>query len=495
MAIRFRRSIVWFRRDLRLDDHVALERAARESREVVCAFVLDPVLLRSERVGAPIVQFFFDALAELRRTLRARGGELVVLQGDFANELADLAKRVEADALYYNRDVEPAALVRDERVTAHLEARGVRVQPWLDLTYYGPDEVRQAAGAPYVVFTPYKRRWLERHNDDPRPPVDSSGALAKKALGTAALEAAGVAELHVPAPEIFGHKRSPEYPAGGETRARALLADFVATRAARYDATRNLPALDGTSQLSPPLRAGTVGIRRCIWSALEARENAPGRAHGFDTWISELIWREFYQQILANFPHVASEPFVAAAKRLRWRDDERDWHAWRESRTGYPIVDAGLRQLERTGWMHNRVRMIAASFLTKDLLLDYRLGEGHFERRLADADLAANNGGWQWSASTGTDAAPYFRVFNPVLQSRKFDPDGVYLRTWLPELAKLDARGIHEPWSVSPLELEAAGVRLGRDYPEPIVEHAAARLRALAAFAPVLGKTAAAVKS
>jgi deoxyribodipyrimidine photo-lyase len=495
MAARFRRSIVWFRRDLRLDDNVALERAARESREVVCAFVLDPVLLRSDRVGPPIVAFFFDALAELRAALRERGGELVLLQGEFGEELGELAKRLEADALYYNRDADPAASARDARVAERLEARGVRVHSSLDLTYFGPDEVRQASGAPYVVFSPYKRRWLERHHEEPRPPVDSAGSLARKALGRDALEAAGVAELEVPSPEIFGHARSADFPTGGEARGRALLATFVAERAADYADARNLPARSGTSHLSPHLRAGTVGIRRCVWSALEARDNARRKALGFDTWISELIWREFYQQILANFPHVATDPFVEAARRLPWRDDERAWIAWRDGRTGYPIVDAGMRQLERTGWMHNRVRMIVASFLTKDLLLDYRLGERHFEQRLADADLAANNGGWQWSASTGTDAAPYFRVFNPVLQSRKFDPDGAYLRTWLPELSKLDDAGIHAPWMVSPLELEAAGVRLGRDYPDPVVDHLAARDRALAAFAPVLGKTARAVKS
>ena len=490
MAIRFRRSIVWFRRDLRLDDHVALDLAARESREVVCAFVLDPSLLRSDRVGPPIVSFFFDALAELRRDLRARGGELVLLQGDFAGELSELARRVEADALYYNRDVDPAALSRDERVAARLEARGVRVVALNDLTYFAADEVRQASGSAYVVFTPFKRRWLERQREDPRPPADSLRALAKKALGASALEAAGVAELGVPSPELFGHARSSAYPAGGASRGAALLDAFLTERAAAYASARNIPALDGTSQLSPHLRAGTLGIRRCFARAFEARDAARGSTTGFDTWISELIWREFYQQILANFPRVASGPFVEAAQRIRWRDDERDWIAWRDARTGYPIVDAGLRQLERTGWMHNRVRMIAASFLTKDLLLDYRLGERHFEQRLADADLAANNGGWQWSASTGTDAAPYFRVFNPVLQSRKFDPDGDYLRTWLPELSKLDARGIHEPWTVSPLELEAAGVRLGRDYPEPVVDHFIARERALATFGPVLGKTA-----
>jgi deoxyribodipyrimidine photo-lyase len=480
---------------LRLDDHAALERAALESEEVVCAFVLDPALLRSDRVGPAIVAFFFDALAELRRTLRERGGELVLLQGDFATELAALAQRVEAGALYYNGDLDPAASSRDERVRRQLESRGVRVHELNDLTYYAPPEVVQPSGAPYVVFTPFRRRWLARQAEDPRPPRDSGRALARKALGTSALEAAGVAPRDVPAPGDFGHAVSGEFPAGGEARGRALLEAFVARRAAGYAGARNLPALDGTSHLSPHLRAGTVGIRRCLHRALEAREATRGAPNGFDTWISELIWREFYQHILAHFPRVASEPFVAAAKRLPWRDDERDWAAWRDARTGYPIVDAGLRQLERTGWMHNRVRMIVASFLTKDLLLDYRLGERHFEQRLADADLAANNGGWQWSASTGTDAAPYFRVFNPVLQSRKFDPDGVYLRTWLPELSKLDAHGIHEPWTVAPLELEAAGVRLGRDYPQPLVDHFAARERALAAFGPVLGKTARSVKS
>jgi deoxyribodipyrimidine photo-lyase len=255
-----------------------------------------------------------------------------------------------------------------------------------------------------------------------------------------------------------------------------------------YARRRNFPAADATSVLSPHLRAGTVGIRRCVWSALEAREHAQGSTTGYDTWISELIWREFYQQILANFPHVANDPFVEAARKLKWRESESDLQAWREARTGYPIVDAALRQLETTGWMHNRLRMIVASFLTKDLLLDYRWGERHFEQRLADADLAANNGGWQWSSSTGTDAAPYFRIFNPILQSRKFDPDGAFLRTWLPELAALDARTIHEPWLLSPIEQESLGVRLGREYPERIVDHHEARQRALDTFAPVLGK-------
>ncbi len=495
MAKRFGRSVVWLRRDLRLDDNVALAEAVRESAEVVCAFVLDPVLLRSDRIGAPIVQFFFDSLAELREALRARGGDLVLLQGDFARELATLIAAVEADALYFNRDVDPDAIARDESVTAALEKRGVTVRSCLDLTYFGPDEVRQASGAPYVVFTPYKRRWLERHAADPRPPVDSAGALGKRLVARGVLRDAGVDERAVPAPADFGHVRSEHVARGGERNARALLSEFVNARVARYAATRNEPAVNGTSHLSPHLRAGTIGIRRCVWSALEAREEARGATTGFDTWVSELIWREFYQQILANFPHVANEPFVDAARRIPWRTSERDWAAWAQGRTGYPIVDAGMRQLAQTGWMHNRVRMIVASFLTKDLLLDYRLGERHFEQHLVDADLAANNGGWQWSASTGTDAAPYFRVFNPVLQSKKFDADGAYIRTWVPELVKLQGHAVHEPQAATPLELEAAGIRLGRDYPEPVVDHFEARNRALAAFSPVMGKAASSVKT
>jgi len=477
-------SIVWFRRDLRLADHVALERALRTSERVVCAFVLDPVLLRGPRVGAPIVAFFMDSLAELREQLRARGSDLALLEGDFATELRGLSARVGATALYFNLDYEAQARTRDAHVTATLRRDGVHVESFTDHVYYGADETRKADGAPYTVFTPFKRRWLERLATDPRPPVASLPAVAK----LAARERIGETRA-VPDPAEYGHARSEQFPSGGEAVGRDLLTRFVAERIGAYAAQRNVPASPGTSHLSPHLRAGTVGIRTCVAAALAARESARGaRATGIDTWLSELIWREFYQHVLANFPHVESEPFLPAAKQLTYRDAPDDWQAWCEGRTGYPIVDAAMVQLNTYGWMHNRLRMIVASFLTKDLLIDYRLGERYFEQRLADADIAANNGGWQWSSSTGTDAAPYFRVFNPTLQSKKFDPDGRFIRRMLPQLAALPSAALHEPWTLPPLECEALQFRLGRDYPYPIVDHAEARARALAAYAPVLGK-------
>lgn len=479
-------SIVWFRRDLRLNDHMALARAAAASERVVCAFVLDPELLRGPHVGAPIVSFFFDALAELRAALRRRGSDLALLEGDFATELRDLARRMQATALFYNVDYEPAAIARDEYVDAALCAAGLKVERFVDHVYFAPGETLKADGTPYTVFTPYKRRWLERCESDPRPPVDSLAAFARK---LASAETIGPT-LEVPEPERYGHRRSPHFPKGGERRALLALRSFLEPHAiGSYAARRNAPALDGTSHLSPHLRAGTIGIRTCIQAAMEAgRGVRPAAASSIRTWLSELIWRDFYVHVLANFPHVAREPFLACAKRLKYRESGSDWEAWCAGRTGYPIVDAAMLQLNTYGWMHNRLRMIVASFLTKDLLLDYRLGERYFEQHLADGDLAANNGGWQWSASTGTDAAPYFRVFNPVLQSEKFDPEGTFIRRMLPQLAKLDAKSVHAPWTLPPLEAEAIGFRLGRDYPEPIVDHAAARARAIAFFRPVFGK-------
>ncbi|HEY8322650.1 MAG TPA: deoxyribodipyrimidine photo-lyase [Candidatus Baltobacteraceae bacterium] len=452
---RHARTIVWLRRDLRLRDNVALAAAAESSERVCVAFVLDPELLGSERMGAPLVQTFFSALGALRAELRERASDLALLEGDPAERLIALAARVGATAVCFNRDYEPEAIARDERVTRALEAAGLDVRSYLDHVCFEASEIVAQSGAPYTVFTPFARRWRDRYRVAPPLPVPSLELLAGKLL---ARERIG-ATRDVPEPEGYGFASSPDYPSASEAIAARLLDRFTEPGGGIevYAARRDLPALDGTSHLSPQLRAGTIGIRTCFARAFAAREA--------QTWTTELIWREFYQTILVRFPHVATGPFQEAARGIAWRDDDAGFAAWCEGRTGFPIVDAAMRQLDRYGWMHNRLRMIVASFLTKDLLISWQRGERYFERHLADADLAQNNGGWQWAASTGTDAVPYFRIFNPTTQGERFDPDGAFARAMIPELG-------------TPA------------YPAPIVDHAAARTRAIATFAAAVGKGA-----
>jgi deoxyribodipyrimidine photo-lyase len=464
---------VWLRRDLRLDDNAALWGACAASDAVIAVFVLDPALLRGDRVGPPIVAFFFDALAALRTDLRAIGSDLALLEGEAAQVLPRFAWRLDAQGVFYNEDYEPPALVRDAAVTRALHAAGVASHASLDHVYYGADDILKDDGTPYTVFTPYKRSWRARRDEEGKLPFASASEARKRLLRA---DDIGVTR-DVPAPEDYGHTTSQHNLAAGERVAKRIFTTFLRDRIEAYETGRNVPAIDGTSVLSPHLRAGTIGIRRCVEAA-----SAAGAGIGPRTWVDELIWRDFYQQILRNFPRVATEPFRAAGASIEWRDDEAGWRAWTEGETGYPIVDAAMRQLNSTGWMHNRLRMIAASFLTKHLLIDYRRGERYFEQHLADADLAANNGGWQWSASTGTDAVPYFRFFNPVLQGKRFDPTGEFVRRMIPQLAHVPDAYLHEPWTMPPLIAAEARCVAGRDYPAPIVDHVAARERALAVF-------------
>lgn len=447
-------AIVWLRRDLRLSDNLALYEACNRSARVWIAFVLNPPLLESERVGAPLRSVFFDAIAALREDLRERGSDLVLLRGDFAEQLCALAKRTGAQALFYNEDYEPQAIARDAAVTKALEKQRVRVHACLDHVYFGADEVVRPDGAPYRMFTPYKRRWLDRRAIGRRVPVPSAMTANGK---LASREEIGQTQ---PVPAADG-----AFARAGEAIARRLFEAFLHGPISRYAELRDFPQADATSRLSPHLRAGTIGIRTCVESAFALRESSTAAARtSIDAWISELVWREFYHMILRRFPGVADSPFLPQAKRIAWDAPGDQFERWCEGRTGYPIVDAAMRQLNTTGWMHNRLRMIAASFLTKHLLVDWRMGERYFERHLMDADLAQNNGGWQWAASTGTDAVPYFRIFNPISQSRRFDPDGAFIKRMLPELEGLPPEQIHEPRNA-------------------IVEHAAARARALAAYA------------
>jgi deoxyribodipyrimidine photo-lyase len=458
-----------------LDDHHALAEAAAHCAHVTCAFVLDPELLRGERVGAPIVQFFFESLAVLREHLRTLGSDLALLEGNAAHELVAFARASGAGAVFYNEDTDPALRARDALVTIALEEAGCRVAAFADLTYAAASDIRQSNGNFYTIYTPYRRRWDALAGAQAHVPIPSL-QLARTHLRAAS--AIG-ATRPLPRPEDYGYASSERYPHGGIDAAAELLRDFIADKSAAYAQARNVPALDGTSRLSPHLRAGTIGIRTCVAAAQGVRA---------EVWLAELAWRDFYHQLFVHVPRVATEPFVAAARNIRYRDDERAWAAWTSGTTGYPIVDAAMVQLNTTGWMHNRLRMVVASFLTKHLLLDYRRGERYFERHLADADPAANNGGWQWSASTGTDAAPYFRVFNPTLQGRRYDPDGAFVRRMLPALARVPAEYVHEPWTMPPLIAEAAGCAVGRDYPEPVVDHAFARERALAVYGAALSR-------
>ena len=444
-----------------MDDNVALAAAAECSRKVAVAFVLDPPLLRGSRTGAPIVQFFFDALGVLRTELRKRGSDLALLSGEFEPELLRLARSVTAQAVFFNEDYEPSARRRDAEVTRALQSAGLDVQTFTDHVYAGAHEVRQKNGTPYKMFTPYRRKWDELHANDPRLPVPSAQLIRTKLLARDLLGKS----LEVPDTEAFGYETSQRYPRSGEREGRAVLKAFTKPGGAieQYATQRNIPALAGTSGLSAHLRAGTIGIRLCVHHARDP------------VWRSELAWRDFYQMILREFPHVETSPFLPAAAQIRWRESAADFERWCNGETGYPLVDAAMVQLNTTGWMHNRLRMIVASFLTKHLLIDWRLGERYFEQHLADADLAANNGGWQWSASTGNDAVPYFRIFNPIIQSRTFDPQGIFIKRMLPQLRDVSPPAIHEPW------------KYGVNYHAPIVEHAHARERALAEYYRAIG--------
>ncbi len=486
-APEFDRALVWLRRDLRADDHAALYHALRAARQVWCVFVFDRDILdplpRSDRR----VEFIRDSLlgvdAELAALGAAHGTEgvgLIVHHGRPHELLPRLARELHVQAVYASHDDEPAALARDARVRGLLAEAGVALHTVKDHVVFERSEVLTGAGGPFSVFTPYKNAWLRKCE----PYYLKAWPVAKHA---AALAPRPPGQPGVPALEALGFQKTnlhtlrlPSGPAG----AQELLDDFLA-RIDRYHDTRDFPAVKGPSYLSTHLRFGTVSVRRL---AREALQRAQAGSRGAEVWLSELIWRDFYHQVLHHHPRVVQHAFKPAYDRIRWEHGEHAdalFAAWCEGRTGYPLVDAAMLQLAQTGYMHNRLRMVVASFLTKDLGLDWRRGEAWFALHLNDFDLAANNGGWQWAASSGCDAQPYFRIFNPVSQSEKFDPEGRFIRRYLPQLAKLPDALIHAPWQARPVDLAAAGVRLGLDYPEPVVDHAAAREKTLARYAVV----------
>lgn len=471
----YARALVWFRRDLRDFDHAALYHALKHAAQVVCAFVFDREILDERDPADRRVAFIHASVAELQQSLQARGGGLVIRYGVAREEIVQLATELGVDALFFNHDDDPAALARDAAVEAALRRRDIAVHHGKDAVIFEREEVLTAAGTPFSVFTPYRNAWLKKLSPFylRAYPVDAyADRLAAHSTALPSLQDMGFALAN---PGALGRQ------AGMEGGAR-LFDDFL-QRIDRYQETRDFPAQKGPSYLSVHLRFGTVSIRQLAAAAWQQG----GR--GAQTWLSELIWRDFYHQILWHRPDVAAgHAFKTQYDTLPWPNPPGHLAAWCEASTGYPLVDAAMRQLNQTGYMHNRLRMVTASFLAKDLLVDWRLGERYFADRLIDYDLAANSGGWQWAASVGCDAQPWFRIFNPVTQSERFDAQGKFIRRYLPELANVPEKFIHAPWTMSAAEQQRAGCVVGRDYPAPIVDHAVQRPLALALFKKAGGK-------
>jgi deoxyribodipyrimidine photo-lyase len=456
------RSVHWFRRDLRLADNPALTAATEGADQVVPLFVLDPRITTSPRMSPARLQYLCDALADLQRRLEARGSRLVLRRGDPRVVVPQVAREANADAVHWCADHSAYAQDRDRAVRSSLREAGIEDRPAGGVAIHDPRAVRSRSGEVFRVFSPFHRAWQEVRVGDPLPPPDR-------------IPPTEVTGEPLPTPEELGIEVDPGLPEGGEAAGRRRLDDFLATRAAAYREARNLLGADGTSRLSADLHYGCV-------SAREAYRRADRRKPGHDTFAKELVWRDFYLHVMAAWPEVAQTEFNPAMRSLPWRGESAEVDAWRDGRTGFPIVDAAMRQLRTESWMHNRARMVVASFLCKDLLVDWRIGEAHFLRHLVDGDIASNNGGWQWAAGTGTDPQPFFRIFNPVLQGEKFDPEGTYVRRYVPELRPVPDRWLHKPWEMPAEVAEGCGVRIGVHYPEPIVDHAEARREALAWF-------------
>lgn len=488
MLKKYQTGLMWFRRDLRAQDNAALYHALKSCQQVFCVFVFDRNILNRLPKSDRRVAFIRESLTDLNAQLTQLGLQhldlpagLLVRHDTAQNALPDLATRLSVDAVFINHDDEPDSLARDAEVQALLEVRGVAFHSFKDHVIFERNEVLTLAGKPYTVYTPYKNAWLKKVDAfylKPYPVENYAAALATRPAD----------EPHdVPSLAELGFESTPlstlKIPTGSQG-GDALFDDFL-SRMGNYRETRDFPAIKGPSYLGVHLRFGTVSIRKLAAMALEQQKMG---SEGAATWLNELIWRDFYAQILSNFPHAASSAFKPEYDAIAWVQGDSAqllFQAWCDGQTGYPLVDAAMAQINQTGYMHNRLRMVTASFLVKDLGIDWRWGERYFAEKLNDFDLASNNGGWQWAASSGCDAQPYFRIFNPVSQSEKFDPQGKFIRKYLPVLEKLSGAALHSPWLASPIELAAAEVTLGQNYPRPVVQHAEARALTLQRYAAV----------
>ena len=461
-------SLVWFRRDLRDFDHAALYHALKTSKSVYCVFFFDTDILDALSNKADRrVEFIWESVRELKLALQRHGGDLLIYHGKATDMIPKLANQLKIEALFVNHDYEPSAIARDAEVKAALKAHDIDYHSFKDQVIFEKNEILNLSDKPYRVFTPYRNAVLKQLNDFHLKsyPVDAYlDHLAK------------LTTTELPTLENIGFKRTnlakmslPTGMSGG----KQLLEDFT-TRIEQYKTARDFPAIKGVSYLSTHLRFGTVSIRHLARTARNI-SNA-----GAETWLNELIWRDFYFQILHHNPQLASgHTFNSQYDQLAFPNNKQYFDAWCEGKTGFPLVDAAMRQINETGYMHNRLRMIVASFLVKDLLIDWRWGERYFAEHLIDFDFSANNGGWQWAASTGCDAQPWFRIFNPTTQSQRFDEKGKFIRKYVPELAACNDKEIHEPWKMSHSRQNELNVIIGDSYPEPIVDHSTQRALAL----------------
>lgn len=512
MTMHYQKSLVWFRRDLRDYDHAALYHALKTSAQVFCAFVFDTDILNQLHDKADRrVEFIWESIRELKAALQAKGGDLMVLHGSAIIEIPQLARELQVGAVFTNHDFEPSAIARDAEVAAQLALHNMAFHTYKDHVIFEKDEILTLAGKPYSVFTPYKNAWLKAvngfyvqaypvdayihhlaaatHAQTPSPLRGKAGMGVDDAAQDT-IHASANFHPHPTPPPQMGRELIPSLEGLGFTRTNLsqmrlptgmrgglqLFEDFK-ERMHRYQEARDFPAVKGVSYLSVHLRFGTVSIRHLAREALHAANT------GAQTWLNELIWRDFYAQILHHHPQVAhGRAYKAEYEALAFPNHPALFQAWCEGKTGYPLVDAAMRQLNSTGFMHNRLRMVTASFLVKDLLIDWRWGERYFAEKLIDFDLSANNGGWQWAASTGCDAQPWFRIFNPTTQSERFDAQGKFIRKYVPELMQCNDKEIHAPWLMPPLRQKYIGLNIGTDYPAPVVDHATQRLRALALY-------------
>ncbi len=469
-------ALVWLRNDLRLADNPALAAAVDTGRPVVCTYILETPAAGQRRLGGAARWWLDKSLRHLAAEIAQRGGQLVLRRGKARAALERLVEDTGAHAVYWNRRYDGGGRAVDAEIKTSLRDRGVGVDSFNGSLLTEPWTVRTGAGGYYKVFTPY---WKAVRAGYTAPdPLPAPARLCGKGIESDRLDAWGL------------HPSQPDWSTGfdavwtpGEAGAQARLSQWIETGLAAYDACRNRPDIEtGTSGLSPHLRWGEVGPAQ-VWRAVQARIEA-GETDADSAWVflSEIVWREFAYVLLYHNPDLAEENYNPDFRLMPWRDSEADYRAWTDGRTGFPIVDAGMRQLWSIGWMHNRVRMIAGSLLTKHLLLPWQWGEDWFWDTLVDADPASNSASWQWVAGSGADAAPYFRVFNPITQGQKFDPDGAYVRRWCPELSRLPDRYLHAPWTAPEAVLRQAGIRLDETYPRPVIDHSDGRKRALDAY-------------